>query len=137
MVCSYTLGAKITDGVKTSTCLSFDPNSDGSQPWNDLQANGEFSSTRKSTDQFFGEMACGLATKTNILGNTTKQVEMVLVWDMPTIFFPKQQRIYNKFYTKYFGADSSALKIAAYALENYNAWEDSICHWQEKVLNNR
>lgn len=137
MTCSYSLAAKVNDDVKVSTCLSFDPNSDGSEPWNDLKTNGQFTKIRKESNQIFGEMACGIAAKTNVSGNTTKQVEMVLVWDMAKVYFSGKQKTYSKFYTNYFGSDSAAPKIAAYALEQYKSWEDSIDKWQDPILENK
>lgn len=138
MSCSYTLASKeVNEDIKVSTCLGFDPNSNGSEPWNDLKINGEFTKSKNITTQVFGEMACGIAANTVVQEKSTKKIEMVLVWDMPNIWFPNKQKTYNKFYTKYFGKDSAALKIAAYALENYTFWEESICNWQEKILDNR
>lgn len=137
MACSYVLASKVSEDVQISTCLSFDPNSDGSEPWNDLNVNGEFTKTNNSVDQVHGEMACGIAAKADLSGLTSQQIEIVLVWDMPKISFLGKEETYNKYYTKYFGSDSAALKIAAYALENYKEWEKSINNWQETILNKR
>lgn len=137
IACSYTLAAKVNDDIKVSSCLSFDPNSDGSEPWNDLQTNGEFKKIKKPTNQFFGEMACGIAAKTTIMGSTTKQIEMVLVWDMPNIYFSGKQKTYCRFYTNYFGSEAAGPKIAAYALEHYRNWEDSIDKWQEPIFDDK
>lgn len=138
MACSYTLAVKADRNVKVSTCLSFDPNSDGSVPWNELKVNGEFTRPKKDdTNQIFGEMGCGVAAKTTIPENCTKEIEMVLVWDMPNVCFAGKQKVYSRFYTNYFGIESAGNKIAAYALETYKTWEDSIHNWQESILGNK
>lgn len=137
MPCSYTIASRTQTDVKITTKLSFDPNSDGSGVWNELKINGEFTKSTKSASQIFGEMACGMAAKIDLPENAEKQIDMVLVWDMPSIYFSDKQKTYHRFYTKYFGSESASLKIAAYALDNYNSWEENIDKWQKKILCNR
>ncbi|KAG5894692.1 hypothetical protein JTB14_034740 [Gonioctena quinquepunctata] len=135
MQCSYALATKSDDDISVSKCLYFDPKSDGSEPWSQLNNNGEFDKMKKSIhQQVFGEMACGIATKVKVSAGKTKQIEMNLVWDMPTINFPKKEKNYNRFYTKQFGKENAVLKIVAHTFENYVKWEQSIYDWQKPVL---
>lgn len=137
MHCSYALAAKSNSNVKVTKCLFFDPNSKGSDLWNELKKNGEFDKPKTSlNNQMFGEMAVGIAAKFTINPSESKEVEMNLVWDMPTISFPEKQKTYNKFYTKKFGLENSILKIVAFAFKNYAQWEEQIYDWQKDILNN-
>ncbi|KAJ8949503.1 hypothetical protein NQ314_008196 [Rhamnusium bicolor] len=136
MQCAYALAAKPEDGVNISKCLYFDPNSDGLKPWIQLKNNGSFDKTIKTNHgHIFGEMACGIATKTTLAQSDTKQIVMSLAWDMPTINFPGKETKYNRFYTEKFGKENAVLKIVDFAFNNYDSWEQSIFDWQKNVLN--
>ncbi|XP_072378819.1 non-lysosomal glucosylceramidase [Diabrotica undecimpunctata] len=138
MPCAYALAAKTTKDVSISKCLYFDPKSNGFDDlWFPLHENGEFDKPKKSTyasGNVYNEMGCGIAAKMRVPANQTKEVDMSLVWDMPTISFPNHKKTYDKFYTKQFGKENAILKIVDHALNNYTIWEDSIYNWQRDVL---
>ncbi|XP_050305415.1 non-lysosomal glucosylceramidase [Anthonomus grandis grandis] len=135
---SYTLAVKSNDKIEVTRCLSFNPNSDGSQVWNELKTNGHFDkSSEKPTKNphIFGEMGVGVAAKTTISEKASQDIEMVLVWDMPSIVFPVNQEKYFRYYTRKFGRENAALKIVDFAAKNYQEWEKKIFKWQEPILN--
>ncbi|CAG9821274.1 unnamed protein product [Phaedon cochleariae] len=135
MQCSYALATKSDADITVSKCLYFDPNSDGSEIWDQLSTNGEFDKPKNKDHGFVhSEMACGIATKVTVPPQGGKQVDMNLVWEMPTINFINNQKSYNRFYTKQFGTENAVLKIVSYAFENYQKWEESIENWQKPVL---
>lgn len=135
MQCSYSLAAKTNPQIDVSKCLYFDPNSDGIEPWIQLKNNGCFDKiSDKNYGQIFGEMACGIATKATIRPGNSVKSEMTLVWDMPSVQFPKKQRKYTRYYTKHFGNENTGLRIVRYAFENYENWEKAIYEWQKRVL---
>ncbi|XP_044264175.1 non-lysosomal glucosylceramidase [Tribolium madens] len=135
MQCSYSLAAKTNPQIDISKCLYFDPNSDGIQPWIQLKNNGSFDKiSDKNYGQIFGEMACGIATKVTIQAGNTITSEMTLVWDMPSVQFPKKQKKYTRYYTKHFEGDNTGLRIVRYAFENYHNWERAIHDWQKRIL---
>ncbi|KAF5300882.1 hypothetical protein FQR65_LT09044 [Abscondita terminalis] len=135
MPCAYALAAKVKDNVSISKCLSFDPNSDGKIPWDQLYENGCFEKFLKNeTDQQFKEIACGIAVQVKVKADTKEEVEMCLVWDMPVVSFPEGDKKFNRFYTKYFGSDNATLKIVDYSFKNYKVWENAIYEWQRPIL---
>ncbi|XP_057653442.1 non-lysosomal glucosylceramidase [Diorhabda carinulata] len=135
MPCAYALAAKTRDDLSVTKCLYFNPKSNGFDVWKQLKDNGEFDKTNTSvTENVYGEMACGIAAKIRIGPRECQEVEMSLVWDIPTINFPLRQKIYSKFYTKYFGKENAILKIISYSFDNYSSWEEAIYNWQEPVL---
>lgn len=135
MPCAYALAAKVKDNVNISKCLSFDPNSNGTIPWDQLYNNGKFDKLSKNKfDQTFSELACGIATQMQVNPSQVKDCEMCLAWDMPVVNFPDSDKKYYRFYTKYFGRDNATLKIVDYALKNYQQWERAIYKWQTPVL---
>ncbi|CAG9765704.1 unnamed protein product [Ceutorhynchus assimilis] len=137
MLCAYTLAIKSTDKVNVSKCLYFNPNSNGSTIWDQLNQNGEFEKVSKKsprTRHTFGEMAVAVAGKTKISTQSKQSIEMVLAWDMPNIIYPVDQKKYSRFYTEQFGKENAALKIVDFAMENYEKWEDGIFNWQKPVL---
>ncbi|CAH2002818.1 unnamed protein product [Acanthoscelides obtectus] len=137
MRCTYALAVKSEEGVKVSKCLYFDPKSDGMKPWIQLKNNGEFEKVSGSSHgHVYGEMACGIAAKTTLPPSTSKQIDMSLVWDMPTITFPGKRKNYHRFYTRKFGLDNAVLKIVSHAFDQYVQWEESIYEWQKDVLEN-
>lgn len=134
--CSYTLATKTTDDFNVTKCSYFDPKSDGFEVWEQLKNTGKF---EKDDDcsQVHGEMGCGIACQTVLRKGETKEIPITLVWDMPLICFPKKQKKYYRFYTQHFGKENAALKIMAYALEEYKNWERAIYRWQKPVLSDR
>ncbi|KAK4884164.1 hypothetical protein RN001_000435 [Aquatica leii] len=135
MPCAFAIAAKVRNNANISKCLLFDPNSDGSIPWNQLYENGCFDKFSKNeTDQRFNEVACGIAVQVQVNPNDTEETEMCLVWDMPIVSFPKGYKRYNRFYTKYFGSENATLKIVDYAFKNYKDWESAIYKWQQPIL---
>jgi non-lysosomal glucosylceramidase len=137
MPCSYALSAKVHPDFDISKCLYFDPNSDGIEPWIQLKNNGSFDKiSDKSYGQIFGEMACGIAAKTTVGPGEGATAELSLVWDMPTVQFPKRMRKYSRYYTKHFGSENASVRIVRHAFDNYKDWEQAIFEWQSKVLDN-
>ncbi|XP_050498421.1 non-lysosomal glucosylceramidase [Diabrotica virgifera virgifera] len=138
MPCAYALAAKTNKDVSISKCLYFDPKSNGFDDlWFPLHENGEFDKPKKSTyatGNVYNEMGCGIAAKIRVPANQIKEIDMSLVWDMPTISFPNHEKTYDKFYTEQFGKENAILKIVDHALNNYTIWEDSIYNWQKDVL---
>lgn len=134
--CSYTLAVKTSENVKISKCLNFDPNSDGSSVWNQLQKNGQFNKIveKSNNPHIFGELAVGVSGKTRISSGRQENIEMVLVWDMPSIIYPVSNKKYYRFYTEKFGKENAALKIVDYAFTHYENWENEIYLWQKEVL---
>lgn len=97
--------------------------------------NGAFSKKQNvNTDHVFGEMAVGVAAQITLQAGNVDDVEMCLVWDMPTVAFPGGRSKYCKYYTKYFGVTDATLKIVNYAFEQYKNWEKDIYGYQKKVL---
>lgn len=81
------------------------------------------------------DLAVALSSQVTIQPGNQKDIEFVLVWDMPIIHFPKRAKSYSKFYTKYFvESGDSGPKIAEYALQNYLHWENLIEEWQRPIL---
>ncbi|XP_017769202.1 PREDICTED: non-lysosomal glucosylceramidase [Nicrophorus vespilloides] len=132
--CSYALAAKVRDDQNISKCVHFNPNSSGSGPWNQLYKNGKFDKVSdKKFDNYFGEMAVGVAVQTTVKPKNVKEMEFSLVWDMSVVsYFYKKQK-YTKYYTKFFGMDGT-LKMVEYAFKNYKNWEQEIYKWQEPIL---
>lgn len=138
MPCTYGLAAKSTETVNVSKCLSFDPNSNGEIPWNQLYNNGKFDNTPEmKANHVNDELACAIACQSEIKSNGKQSLEMCLVWDMPIVTFFNKTRKHKRFYTKYFGVESASGKMAEYALGNYTKWESDIYEWQKPILEDR
>lgn len=82
-------------------------------------------------------MAVGIASKVTVNASQSEEIELSLVWHIPTISFPSSKKTYNRYYTKQFGTDNAILKIVVYAFNNYKMWEQRIYEWQRKVLEDR
>ncbi|CAH1113965.1 unnamed protein product [Psylliodes chrysocephalus] len=133
--CTYALSAKTKSEISVSKCLYFDPKSNGSEVWSQLEQNGEFDKIKKSVhEDFYCEMAVGIASKVTVNASQSEEIELSLVWHIPTISFPSSKKTYNRYYTKQFGTDNAILKIVVYAFNNYKMWEQRIYEWQRKVL---
>ncbi|KAK9884269.1 hypothetical protein WA026_005221 [Henosepilachna vigintioctopunctata] len=138
MPCSYVLSAECEDNQNISKCLYFDPESDGLIPWTQLKENGMFDvDPVGQSEVIHGEMACGIAVKTEIKPDTVGIIKNSLVWDMPTINFPMKKKKYYRKYTEFFGRENAALRMAQYAFQNYSVWDKAIYEWQSKVLDDR
>lgn len=99
---------------------------------------GEFEKLKKPPQgQVFGEMACGIAAKATLKPASSEKIEMSLVWHMPNVTFPENSKPYRRFYTEYYGGEEAVLRIANYALDSYNEWDQKIYDWQKDVLENR
>ncbi|KAL1513864.1 hypothetical protein ABEB36_003207 [Hypothenemus hampei] len=137
MQCSYTIACKTNENVNISKCLEFNPKSDGSDVWNQLEEEGQFDKTKEKshkTRHNFGEIGIGVAAYSKILGNSSQAIEMALVWDMPSILFTEDDKRHFRYYTEKFGKENAALKIVHFALQNYPSWEEKIYNWQKPVL---
>lgn len=140
MPCSYVLSARQSEQVAVSTCPYFDPNSDGIEPWIQLKNYGQFEEVAAAAARKVagGEMACGVAAKTILSPSASQNIEMSLVWDMPTVHFPgNTSRKYDRFYTTVFPNQYSPQDIADYTFERYSYWDEAIYKWQNPVLNDR
>lgn len=138
MPCSYSIGVyKSSDDIKVAAAGKIDPNGNGSNIWNDLSENGV--PTEKSEDKNLkdGRDVCvAVSGQKSIKPGACDELEFCLVWDMPTVKFPKGTKVYSKYYTKYFGADGKAgEKIIEYSFKNYCKWEQLIVdEWQREIL---
>lgn len=138
MPCAYAMAAKVQDNVSISKCLHFDPNSNGETVWNQLENNGQFDKLKKKESNFIcDDVACGIASKVLVKSSKTEVLEFCFTWDMPIVSFPKSNKSYKRFYTKYFGDSSAFFKIGYYAFKSYNLWEEQIYQWQKPVLDDR
>ncbi|XP_039256839.2 non-lysosomal glucosylceramidase-like [Styela clava] len=137
---TMTVAASDKPEMKVSKCISFDPTSDGSTIWNELHEHGHFDSTNDiSENTSRGEsIACAVAVETTVKSKTLqKNVDFVLSWDMPIVYFGSKEISHRRRYTRFFGASGNAgPKIALYALQNYQDWEEKIRSWQEPILSN-
>ncbi|XP_066245267.1 non-lysosomal glucosylceramidase [Euwallacea similis] len=132
--CSYTLAAKSVANVNVTKCLNFNPNSTGSTVWNQLLKNGQFDKQLQKNPHIFGEVGVAIAAQINVSSKNTQDIEMILVWDIPSIIYPAPQTKYYRYYTDKFGREDAALKIVDFAFENYEKWEEDIYQWQRPVL---
>ncbi|XP_065168784.1 LOW QUALITY PROTEIN: non-lysosomal glucosylceramidase [Atheta coriaria] len=130
---SYSLAVKTNPDVSVSKCLNFDPKSDGKTLWDQLNDNGKLIKQPKKSDNHFGELGVAIAAQCTVPPKSNKEIEYVLVWDIPVVTFFYKKKKYTKYYTKFFGMDA-ALKMVDYALMNYATWEEEIYKWQEPVL---
>lgn len=139
MPCTYALGIHTNERVNVSKCLSFDPSSNGQEPWNQLYTNGRFDKlTKQESEQIFNrDLACGVAASVTVHPCKSAEAEMCLVWDMPVVNFRDGKKSYTRFYTKHFGTEHATLKIVDYAFRNYRSWEKAIHKWQQGVLDNK
>lgn len=65
---------------------------------------------------------------------TIRNIEMVLVWDMPSIIYPVGSVKCFKYYTDIFGKENAALKIVDFSFQNFDQWENDIFAWQQPIL---
>ncbi|CAF1547381.1 unnamed protein product, partial [Adineta ricciae] len=72
---------------------------------------------------------------TTVEPHQMKTSEFALSWNMPEVKFGLGQKIYSKWYTKWF--DKSTLNgsvLCLHTLKNRVKWEDAIAKWQQPVL---
>ncbi|XP_046403432.1 non-lysosomal glucosylceramidase [Ischnura elegans] len=138
MPCTYGISASRKEKTNVSRCLSFDPNGNGSDVWNDLLEDGRFTEGDETKRNSY-ETACGICVNCpTIPAGGSAEVEFSLVWDMPKVNFTGKGCTYTRFYTKYFGKEESpSAALSLYALSNYKRWEEEIKKWQEPVLNDK
>ncbi|KAK7582522.1 hypothetical protein V9T40_013967 [Parthenolecanium corni] len=123
--CSFAYGARETEKVNV-TNASFNPEGTGAPIWDQLKENGNLGGKLSSAV---------LAAKTDVSAGTVEDIEFVFVWHMPFFKFFKGLINHERYYTKYFGSDSSAsLKMCHYAVSNYKNWETEIENWQNPIL---
>jgi non-lysosomal glucosylceramidase len=68
-------------------------------------------------------------------GASGEQIDFALAWDQPYVQFGRSSRVYRRFYTRYFGADSDAGdKLCDYALNEFERWHRQIDEWQAPVV---
>lgn len=138
MPCTYALSVKKTAGLDISKCLYFDPNSNGSIPWNKLHVNGKFEPEPDGESyRIHGEMGVGIAGQLTVQPHEKQKIEMSLVWDMPVVSFPGKRRKYHRFYTKFFGNGKDTMKIVDAAFERYRSWERIVYSYQKRVLDDK
>jgi non-lysosomal glucosylceramidase len=135
----YVLEAESRQNQEISYCSKFYPNNEqsGSQLWFDLIDDGKLDNNEHSFENINDKIACALCVKTKINSQQNDKIILSLVWNMPQIKFPKGSKVYNRFYTRYFGNhDKTALNISKYSLESLDKWKQAIRKWREDIFNN-
>lgn len=141
MSCKYSIGVcKSSDDVKISKSLRIDPNGNGNCLWKDLKQNGVLTESSEDKGLKEGKDVCvAVCAQKSILSKASDELEFGFVWDMPKVQFPKGEKVFTKYYTRYFGADGEAgARILDYAFKNYSSWEHLIYEeWQKDVLEDK
>jgi non-lysosomal glucosylceramidase len=141
MQCNYSIGiCKTSDDMRISAVKKIDPNSNGSNLWKDLRENGILTEASEDKGLKDGKDVCiAICAQKSILSKATDEIEFGYVWDMPKIKFPKSERTFSKYYTKYFGCDGDAgQRILDYSFKNYGSWENLIYEeWQKDILDDK
>lgn len=141
MKCNYLIGiCKTSDDMKISKVTKIDPNGNGNSLWKDLKQNGILTESSEEKSLKDGKDVCvAVCAEKSILSKASDEIEFGFVWDMPKVQFPKGEKIFTKYYTRYFGADGEAgPRILDYAFKNYSSWEHLIHEeWQKDVLEDK
>lgn len=141
MKCNYLIGiCKTSDDMKISKVMKIDPNSNGNCLWKDLKQNGLLTESSEEKGLKDGKDVCvAVCAQKSILAKASDEIEFGFVWDMPKVQFPKGEKIFTKYYTRYFGDDGEASpRILDYAFKNYSSWEHLIHEeWQKDVLEDK
>lgn len=137
---TMSVGASESSGCKVSKCVTFDPTSDGSAIWNGLSSTGELTSIQEVSPETrpCQAIACAVAVKTSVKAKSNRDnMDFVLTWDMPVVYFGSKETPHYRRYTRFFGHKGDAgMNMAIHALENYPSWERQIESWQGAVLDN-
>jgi non-lysosomal glucosylceramidase len=130
----YGISALKTKENLPTICTGFNPNGNGSNFWMQLNENqGKLNNEKIDADNSSSAIAVSLTT--HLKTKEKRDLEFALTWHMPTVSFGTKQRTFNRWYTRFFGTDPTAVKdIAEHALTNYKKWEECIDEWQNPIL---
>ncbi|CAF3473761.1 unnamed protein product [Rotaria sp. Silwood1] len=131
------LGKKESDNIITTrTNFNVDSEIEGRNVWLDLTDDG-----RLTEDESQNSSIATLSTASSVCITTTvepksiKSSEFALAWHMPEIKFGLGQKIYSKWYTKWFDkATLNGTVLCLHTMNNRLKWEDAITKWQKPVL---
>lgn len=135
----YILAAKFQQHQEISHCSTFYPNNEqsGTQLWYDLLADGKLENKGHLFNNVNDKIACALCIKTKINSNKSDKIDISLVWNMPQVKFPNGSKVYNRFYTRYFGNDDrTPLEMSKYSLDSLGKWKKAIREWREDIFKN-
>jgi non-lysosomal glucosylceramidase len=123
-------------GVKVTTQTTFDAMGDGASVWKTFANDGTLNESAHNYLSSGGNAIAGaLAVTFTLAPGASRQIPMVLAWDLPITQFGNGRRWYRR-YTEYFGKQGNAAQqIARNGLENYQSWSAAIDAWQRPVVN--
>lgn len=121
--------------VEVSYDIHWDPSGDGSDIWNSFSRLGRLMNYLDTGPAAEGEqVACAIAIRLTLAPGETRQIPVVVAWDLPVTEFAAGTWAYRR-YTDFFGRSGrNAKAIAKAALENYRHWQQQIHQWQQPVL---
>lgn len=84
-------------------------------------------------------MAVAVCAKIKVKAMSKSNVDFSLVWYMPNICFPGDNKtMFQRFYNRFFPLHdaNSPLNIALYSFAKRNEWVQKIAEWREPILKN-
>ncbi|WBU54534.1 GH116 family glycosyl hydrolase [Paracoccus sp. SCSIO 75233] len=135
------IAARETENWQLSTCPAFDPGREGAAFWarfdrdGTLDAPGPGWTSGGGFSEFPPPRPCGaIAAKTALAAGQTRQIDLVLAWDMPVICFGQGRRHLRHYTAKWGGDGQNAAAIAAHALTRANLWFDAAAQFHARAV---
>ncbi|CAF0984068.1 unnamed protein product [Adineta steineri] len=129
------MGKQESDNIITTrTNFHVDSETDGRDVWLDLVEDGRLTESKTARATTLQSASCVCIT-TTVEPKSIKASEFVLAWHMPEIKFGLGQKIYSKWYTRFFDkATLTGSTLCIYTMKNRIKWEDAIAKWQQPIL---
>lgn len=84
------------------------------------------------------KLTIAVCVSVKIKAESTENISFSLVWWMPHIVFGgNQNRVFKRYYTKYFSDTNSFYDISCYSLSQKENWIKSLLNWRRTILNNK
>ncbi|PSN17976.1 bile acid beta-glucosidase, partial [filamentous cyanobacterium CCP5] len=121
--------------LEISYDLRWNPAGDGKDLWGSFDRMGRLMNLMDTSPAEEGEqIACALAIRFTLEPGATRQIPVVLAWDLPVTEFAAGVQA-NRRYTDFFGQSGRNVRaIAKDALANYKTWQQQIQDWQQPIL---
>ncbi len=126
--------ATATDGAVTHY-TRWNPDGDGADLWADFAATGSLGNVVDTTPaDDNGQVGCAISIKFTLAPGETKEIPVVLSWDLPVTEFAPGKSAYRRYTDFCDRSGRNAWQWAQDALANYQTWQQKIIDWQQPIL---
>jgi len=132
----WAIVAEIPDrGVEVFYHTRWNPVADGADLWQSFSQDGSLPNYADETPATTEEqIGAALALRFTLAPGETRQIPIVLAWDLPVTEFAQGITAYRR-YTDFFGREGiHAWAIAKTALKHQRTWQIQIQQWQQEIL---